>query len=272
MPEYLEFPVRYCSMRTDEEQLFSHKEKMLRLRVDQTAFVLVDIWDLSRVPDDVPVVAGFKSFQKRADKIVRERIKPALEATRAAGLTVVHLPTNYVAVKYPQHKRLEQQLNILPSEPKPIPKWPPEEFVKARRREFDEDRYFKGFEEKDEKRRRFTYIPKIVEPLEGEYVISTGEQMNEILKRHGILNLIYVGFATNMCLIDKPGALREMAYRGYRTVLLRDCTTAVESHNTAKELLMTQVWIEWVEMVAMAYTALSEKFIQACKVAEGGPG
>jgi hypothetical protein len=40
----------------------------------------------------------------------------------------------------------------------------------------------------------------------------------------------------------------------------------VESHNTVKELLMTRVWIEWVEMVVMAYTATSEVFIQACKV------
>ncbi|MCK4417497.1 MAG: isochorismatase family protein [Candidatus Latescibacteria bacterium] len=267
MPEYLEFPVRYCSMNAAEEQSFSHREKPIRLKADQTAFVLVDIWDVSRVPEDVPVVAGSRSFHLRADKITKEKIKPALEAAREAGLVVIHAPTDYVAIKYPQHRRLEQELNKPPSEPKPAPEWPPQGFAKARQREFDEDRYYEGFGEEDEGRRRLTYIPKIVEPLEDEYVISTGEQMNDILKRRGILNLVYVGFAANMCLIDKPGAMRQMGHkRGYRTILLRDCTTAVESHNTVKELLMTRVWIEWVEMVNMAYTATSETFIRACKV------
>ncbi|MCK4590243.1 MAG: isochorismatase family protein [Candidatus Latescibacteria bacterium] len=266
MPGYLELPVRYCSMDAAEEQSFSHREKLTRLKADQTAFVLVDIWDVSRVPKDVPVVAGSGSFHLRADKITGEKIKPALEAAREAGLVVIHAPTDYVAIKYPQHRTLEQELNKPPSEPNPAPEWPPREFVKVRRREFDEDRYYKGFGEKDEVRRRSTYIPRIVEPREDEYVISTGEQMNEILKRHGILNLIYVGFATNMCLIQKPGALDEMGHlRGYKTILLRDCTTAVENHNTVRDLLMTRVWIEWVEMVSMAYTATSETFIQACK-------
>jgi nicotinamidase-related amidase len=240
---------------------------MMKLKADQTAFVLVDIWDVSRVPEDAPVVAGSRSFHLRADKITEEKIKPALEATREAGLVIIHAPTNYVAIKYPQHRRLEQELNTPRYEPNPAPEWPPQEFVKARRREFDEDRYYKEFGEKDEVRQRSTYIPEIVEPLEDEYVISTSEQINEILKRRGILNLVYAGFAANMCLIDKPGAMREMAHkRGYRTILLRDCNTAVENHNTVKELLMTRVWIEWVEMVTMAYTATSEVFIQACKV------
>ncbi len=254
-------------MDAAEEQSFSHREKPIRLKADQTAFVLVDIWDVSRVPEDMPVVAGSGSFHLRADKITEEKIKPALEAAREAGLVVIHAPTNYVAVKYPQHRRLEQELNTPPSEPNPAPEWPPQEFVKARQREFDENRYYKGFGEKDEVRQRSTYIPEIVEPLQDEYIISTGEQIDEILKRRGILNLVYVGFAANMCLIDKPGAMREMAHnRGYRTILLRDCTTAVENHNTVEELLMTRVWIEWVEMVTMAYTATSEVFIQACKV------
>ena len=263
MPEHLELPVRYCSMHAAEEGRFRHGEKLLRRRTDRTAFVLVDVWEV-RTPGETSY-AGLGSFFRRARKITEERIKPALQAAREAGLLVVHAPTDYVAVKYPQHRRLEQELGISPREPEERD-WPPPDFVRERWREFDEDRYFVGFYEVDRRRRELTYIPDVVEPSEDEYVVSSGRQMNEVLKRHGILNLIYVGFATNMCLIDKPGALREMGHRrGYRTVLLRDCTTAIENQNTVGELLMTKIWTEWVEMVAMAYTATSEDFIRACK-------
>jgi nicotinamidase-related amidase len=263
MHGFLEFPVRYCSMNAASENEYSHQEKMMKLQADQTAFILVDVWDLSHVPEGL--VPGYRSWPLRAGKITKEKIKPALEAARAAGLLVIHAPTNYVAEKYPQYRKLKHELDTSGPEPAYVSDWPPKEFIEAKRRVFEEDRYWKNFIEKDHLRQQAIRIHKDVEPLEEEYIISTGDQMHEILRQHKILNLVYAGFAANMCLIDKPGALREMAYRrGYNTVLLRDCTTAIESHNTVDELLMTKAWIEWVEMVAMAYTATSEVFIRAC--------
>ena len=69
-----------------------------------------------------------------------------------------------------------------------------------------------------------------------------------------------------MCLIDKPGALKEMAGRGYFTVLLRDCTAAMETHNSVGDLSMTRLFVEWIELLGMACTATSADFIAACKV------
>ena len=262
MSNLIELPVRYLRMQGPEESLFRHEGKKIKLLPEETAFVLVDVWDLSQVPESK--FPGLRSFGERVFKITEEKIKPALDVARKLGLTVVHAPTNYVSVKYPQYHRLKQELNLSKPASSRQDDWPPQDFARDRRREFEEDRYWKNFEVDNELRCELTDIIESVKPLDDEYVISTGREMNEVLKMKTILNLIYVGFATNICLIQKPGAMREMGpTRGYRTILIRDCTTAVETHNTVKDLVMTKLWIEWIEMEGLGYTTTSDDFIKA---------
>jgi len=263
---YLEFPVRFCQMPKagfpNSEEYFQEAERILRLKVDETAFVLIDVWDMSRVPKRLVT----KSHFSRAREITEKRIKPALEAARRIHLPIIHAPSSYVAVKYPQYLGLKEKLGVPTPEKKP-PKWPPQAFVRERWREFNGDRLGERVKD-DEVRRSLTYIPEVVKPLDGEFIVATGEEMNEILRQKGVLNLIYVGFATNMCLLNKPGALLEMAHhRGYRTIVLRECTTAMENRETLPDLLMTKVFLQWIEMMALAYTASYRDFIEACEKA-----
>ena len=256
----LKFPLRYMNMSNGEEKLFEHKEKIIQLDLKETAFVLVDVWDFSRVSQKIRSSCGYTSFFKRVEKVVSENIVPALKAARKVGMTIIHLPTEYAAIKYPQNKRLKKELNLPPKQISNS--WPPEDFTRKLSSELEENRYWKGIEEEDDKRRELTYIHTKVQPLENEYVIANSAEMNEVLKRQKILNLVYVGFATNMCVIDKPGAMREMGLKRYRTVLLRDCTTAFENQNTFDKKLMTKLWAEWIEMCTIGYTANSKDFIE----------
>jgi len=263
---YLEFPVRFCQMPKaglpNSEEYFQEAEKVVRLKVDETAFILIDVWDMSRVPEHLVTRSHFS----RAKEITEKRIKPALEAARKAHLLVIHAPSRYVAVKYPQYLELKKELRVSAPEKKP-PRWPPQSFVRERWREFNGDRLGERMKD-DEVRRSLTYIPEVVKPLDGEFIVATGEEMNEILRQKEVLNLIYVGFATNMCLLNKPGALLEMAHRrGYRTIVLRECTTAMENRKTLPGLLMTEVFLQWIEMMALAYTASYRDFIRACEKA-----
>ena len=68
-----------------------------------------------------------------------------------------------------------------------------------------------------------------MKPLPDELVIGSGDQMHALLRERSIKYLIYMGYATNMCLLFKPGAIDDMHRRGYLTVLLRDATAAVET-------------------------------------------
>ena len=47
------------------------------------------------------------------------------------------------------------------------------------------------------------------------------------LRFHGIENLIYSGFATDMCVLRAPGGVEPMAPYGYRIFLMRDATVGV---------------------------------------------
>ena len=64
-------------------------------------------------------------------------------------------------------------------------------------------------------------IHPAVLPQAGDYVIATGDQLHDLCRERGILYLIYVGFATNICVPDRDYGMRAMRERGYALVLLR---------------------------------------------------
>ena len=82
------------------EAPLGHEEEALQLDLDDTVFLLVDVYG-ARFDDDAGQAADTPSFYRRtgADPvkdIVRERIVPAKAAAKRAGLQVVYL-TNYLS-------------------------------------------------------------------------------------------------------------------------------------------------------------------------------
>ena len=47
-----------------------------------------------------------------------------------------------------------------------------------------------------------------------DYMISTGNHLQRLLKHKGILHLIYAGFATNHCIIFRDYGIKAMSRRG----------------------------------------------------------
>ena len=259
--------VRYRRMmkvsHPNHESNFLTDEKTISLPVEQTGFVLVDLWDCASVPEELK--PGGTSFCERAGEITSTRIEPALEAARRIGLTVIHAPTSYVARKYPDFLQRSEVLVTDPAAPPAARQtWPPVEARQAWGREMEEARYGDYSPAEHRLREAGTTIPGEAFPAEGDWVIGSSQQMRAVCSHQRLLNLIYVGFATNMCLLYKPGALWEMSRLGYRCVVLRDCTTAVESGDTYDGLWMTRTFVDWFEMFALAYTARSDDFVSAC--------
>ncbi len=272
--DQLSLPVRYfCRYSQDKrrkcsESMMHHQGTVLELRRDETAFIMVDVWnneleskffgDVGR--DWVSIFRGGRSLQERVHRITNEKIRPALDAARKIDLTVVHLPTEHVAVKYEQyHKRFTNPLATARKSD-----WPPAEFKKLRTDRILKLLYGEGAAEADELREK-TYddISKYVKPQQEDYIIATGEQLNQIFKEKRILNLIYVGFATNLCLFLKPGGLKEMWDRGYNIIVLRDCTTTVETCHFGTGLC-DEIAIDWLEVYSF-FTAESKDFINSCE-------
>ena len=73
------------------EENLTREETQWSLSVEETAVVLVDCWD----------VHPLDSHEERSGQISREKILPAVQACRKAGVTVVHAPSPPQAAKYP---------------------------------------------------------------------------------------------------------------------------------------------------------------------------
>ena len=242
------------------------------------ALVLVDVWNLGF--GDQPLVAeegffgeynGGRSFPARARRITLERIQPALAAARAAGLTVVHAPSSLVAQRYPQC-----QATMLDSDTDAADRaeifgaageeadWPPEDFVRQwheQRLDRSRDRawlesYARVKQEMD--------IAEAVRPIDSDLVIAGGDQLHRLLAERGVTILVYCGFAANWCMMDRPGAIRDMAGRGYGSVLLRDATAAIEHAETVELELNAKAVVDQVEL-RFGYSALTDDFVRACR-------
>ena len=87
------------------------------------------------------------------------------------------------------------------------------------------------------------------------------EEFHEWLQTHGITTLIYTGFATNLCILDSPCAMKAMSGLGYRCVLLREGTMAIEfpdqppTQHTESAIRYVESWV--------GYSASAEDFLRA---------
>jgi hypothetical protein len=67
-----------------------------------------------------------------------------------------------------------------------------------------------------------------------------------------------------MCLQYRDYGIRAFNRRGYNTIVLRDCTTAVESHDTVGEFWTTQVMIREMEH-QYGFSSTSAELVKACR-------
>ena len=93
--------------------------------------------------------------------------------------------------------------------------------------------------------------------------MATGDQLHDLLRANGLLHLVYVGFATNWCILNRDYGMRAMAQRGYNMILLRDATMGVEFPDTLAAEMATEMAIREVEQ-QLGFSAAKDDFLAAC--------
>ena len=249
------------------ESAFHYEEWDVAVPAPAAALVLVDVWDRHVVT----------SHAARTAAIARDRIAPALAAARRAGVTVVHAPSPVQARRFPQWTRYATSADAeAPAASRPLPARascaPPAAF---RRREGEYARFRRPqsplLEGLREERLERTIDPSVL-PLPEDFVVATGEQLHRLCRDRGILHLFYAGFAANICIPFKDYGIRAFRARGYHVVLLRDCTTAIEGHDTVADLAGTRQAVRELEMADLAATITGAAFVAACDaLAAAGP-
>jgi nicotinamidase-related amidase len=263
----LKIPARYYRLYLEEkpygcsEKDFHYVEDVLQIPVDESVLILVDCWSIHYCT----------SYLSRTRRIIEEKIVPAVNAARKTGLTVVHAPSSSVAEKYPQSAKYFEKGDeeSFPRYVHTDPEWPPREFVGRTGSYSMFNRFFSPPPETwEEIYRRELMIAEPLKPRPEDYVIRSGKQLHKVLKALRKLHLFYAGFATNMCLQHRDYGIRAMSEMGYNTILLRDCTSAVETHDSVEQQLATRIFVQEIE-IKYAWSTTSEEFIKACLDAAG---
>jgi nicotinamidase-related amidase len=261
---HITLPVRfYRAVPTSDPA--GHVEEPWELELSRTAFIELHCWNVGcpggpPVPEEFWVDMGSPANHAVGWQIINEAIEPCLQAARRIGMPVVHVQPERIGARYPH-----LQPPLPASDPQPNGAawgWSPISDHQARRANRVHGEGFNdwaGWADLD--------IAEPVKPIAGETMIVTTDQFDAWLRQRGIDTLIYTGFCTNLCILDSPASMKPMGNRGYRCVLLRDATLAVEFPDTLADRIHTQTAIRYVECW-VGYTASVPDFLKAC--AEGG--
>jgi nicotinamidase-related amidase len=177
-----------------------------------------------------------ESFQE-AERIMSDYIRPAVDVARNNGILVCHVENEHIGQK---HQKAQEDLDppkiATRSNDPVVPGWAQFIHFRAHGKDYPNRPPYVSMDR-----------AKILEPKPNEpYVYQTG-QFDRILRRHGIENLIYSGFATDMCILRAPGGAETMLPLGYRTYLMRDATLGTEFPDTFNERLATSWGIRYFE-------------------------
>src|SRR5437764_1326402 len=127
----LRVPVRFyrytCELGVPcREERFEVGTAEMAIEPAQAAMILVDCWDRHYI----------ETHEKRSGEIIEQKVAPAVEAARQAGVTIVQAPSPDVAPRYPLLGRLKErpwwpEVAARAAAAKPsYASWPPPEFVK----------------------------------------------------------------------------------------------------------------------------------------------
>lgn len=253
----MQLPVRYHAMESEGpednvEANIARRVATLDLEPAEIAIVLVDTW------------AGhpIKSHLERSRDIVRQLIKPALEAARNGGASVIYAPSPRVA---PNFEALRHESNEPASPPKLAEEWPPPDYRKTTGR-FASLRKLNGelpnnYDGPYPDWWEMQGIDSAIAPTSDDTVVATGAELHRLCKARGLLHLVYAGFATNICIRFRDYGMRAMRDRGYSPILLRDATTAIETRATIGSLSLTRAVI--LDMERWYFTATTCDLIAA---------
>lgn len=252
MSRLLKLNARYVRLYADDgkihsEENYKYADLQWEIPLDNAAVICIDCWDWHHS------LATFR----RIDKISRERIAPLLESCRNNGLQVIHAPADPPGKSHPNY------IGSLNSEKQAVqPDWPPPDFI-CRRGEFAgiPAPFLPCNPERIAKRNALDFHPAVC-PVDNEPVIVCADELQQLCSDRKIMHLFFTGFSVNACLMLRDYGIPGMVRRGYNCILLRDCTTGMESADTLSGMICTRGAVNSIEQM-LATSIESSQLIAA---------
>ncbi len=223
----------------------------LELEESETTLIAMHCWNIG-CEDGPPidprywVGMGFPVAHREAERIMKEKIRPAMDAARRASVLVCHVESETIRQNREGGPPPKEEGNRVPQSWRERIAW----------RSHGTD--YPG-------RSPLARMDRagIVGPVGDEPMVYTSEELDQVLRTNGMKNIIYCGFATDMCVLRAPGGVEPMASKDYRLFLLRDATVGVECPDTFEERVATRWAIRYFE-THFGDTIATDDFISAC--------
>ena len=198
----------------------------------ETALLLCDVWD--------------KHWCRGANErlaAMLPRMNETVKAARAAGITVIHAPSETMDFykDSPARKRMMDAPAAAMPEPKTrdVPPLPVD--ASDQGSDTGEKSWFKAWS------RQHPAI-EIDESRDG--ISDQGQEVWNFMQARGIRNVIIMGVHTNMCILNRSFAIKALAQRGVNVALVRDLTDTM--YNPARPPYVshdegTRLVVEYIE-------------------------
>ena len=221
------------------ESVFSKRE---------TAVVICDMWDNHWC-------AG---ATRRVNELAH-KMDPVLETCRAAGILVVHAPSDTMNFyrDYPQRRVMQL---LTPGTP---PASPGLTSPALPIDDSDGGCDTPG----DTEHQAWTRENPLLSIKANDVISDNGEEIYSFLERNGIKNLFVMGVHANMCILNRTFAIKQMTNWGISCVLVRDLTDAMynpRSRPFVTHAEGTELVIEYIEKY-WCPTTLSGDLVNALK-------
>lgn len=204
------------------------------------AVVVCDMWDDH----------WCKSAATRCAELAKQA-EPALKACRDRGMTIIHCPSDTMPF-YKDHPARKRALAVKKAEPPkskdlPSPALPVDDSDGG----CDDAQPAKQFKAWTRQHAAIT--------IDGEkdFVTDSGGEVYGIMKEKGIDTLFVMGVHTNMCVLNRSFAIKQMVKWDVRTFLVRDLTDAMYNpkmkpmvtHEKGTQLIIEHIEKYWCPTV-----------------------
>ncbi|HUP79927.1 MAG TPA: isochorismatase family protein [Pirellula sp.] len=200
----------------------------------RVAIVLIDVWDHHYLKDT----------EARIESVIQQKLVPLLDVCRKEKVQIIHAPSFPIARQHRNWVSLKDATQF-PNNPSD---WPP---IAFRVKSGIYETYRRPNEPREGelvKLRAERKLHPLVQPIGDEPVVANGDELHSYCKQNEILFLMFAGFNTNACVLLNDYGTLAMTQRGYEVIVIRDCTTGMESRETQASLAQTTGAVLFLEM------------------------
>ncbi len=201
--------------------------------VAESVILICDMWDEH----------WCRGATRRCEAIAK-KMAPVVNAARAKGVEIIHCPSETMQfyADWPQRRRM------MLAPPVPLPKSLP-----LPSRPLPIDASDGGCDTGQRSYLAWTRQNPNIEIGKYDGISDNGKEVYYFLKQLGVKNLIVMGVHTNMCVLGRSFAIRQMTRWGIRCILVRDLTDTMYdpkdppyvSHDEGTELVVQHIEKYW---------------------------